>query len=100
MNAMPRPRPPHLHRQVSRHGKTVWYVRLAKGPRVRIRSAFGTSEFDAEYQAATSGLPARQTPKDKRTSVGSLAWLVLIATARPTHGRASHWRRAANGRTS
>jgi hypothetical protein len=23
MNDMPRPRPPHLHRQVTRHGKTV-----------------------------------------------------------------------------
>ena len=52
MDAMPRPRPPHLHRQVTRHGKTVWYVRIGKGPRIRIRSAFGTSEFDAEYRAA------------------------------------------------
>jgi hypothetical protein len=50
---MPRPRPPHLHRQVSRHGKTVWYVRTGKGPRTRIRSAFGTPEFDAEYQGCT-----------------------------------------------
>ena len=40
MDDMPRPRPPHLHRQVSRHGKTVWYVRFGKGPRTRIRSAF------------------------------------------------------------
>jgi hypothetical protein len=75
MEAMPRPRPPHLHRQVSRHGKPIWYVRIGKGPRIRIRNAFGTSEFDAEYQAAIAGLPARQTPKDKRTSVGTLAWL-------------------------
>lgn len=28
---MPRPRPPHLHRETSRHGKTVWYVRVDKG---------------------------------------------------------------------
>jgi hypothetical protein len=47
---MPRPRPPHLHRQVTRHGKTVWYVRIDKGPRVRIRAEFGTPEFDA-YRA-------------------------------------------------
>jgi integrase len=76
MDGMPRPRPPHLHRQVSRHGKTVWYVRVGKGPRIRIRSAFGTPELDSEYQTAIAGLPARQTPKDDRTSLGTLAWLV------------------------
>jgi integrase len=76
MDGMPRPRPPHLHRQVSRHGKTVWYVRIGRGPRIRIRSSFGTPEFDCEYQTAIAGLPARQTPKDDRTSLGTLAWLV------------------------
>jgi hypothetical protein len=76
MEAMPRPRPPHLHRQVTRHGKTVWYVRIAKGPRIRIRASSGTPEFDSEYQAAIAGLPARQMPEDERTSIGTLAWLV------------------------
>jgi integrase len=76
MKDMPRPRPPHLDRQVSRHGKTVWYVRIGKGPRIRIRSGFGTPEFDPEYQAAIAGLPARQTPTDDRTSLCTLAWLV------------------------
>jgi integrase len=75
MDDMPRPRPPHLHRQVTQHGKTVWYVRIGKGPRVRIRAAFGTAEFDAEYQAALAGLPARQPEKDCN-STGTLAWLV------------------------
>jgi integrase len=75
MDAMPRPRPPHLHRQVTQHGKAVWYVRISKGPRIRIRAAFGTPEFDAEYQAAIAGLPARQTAKDDRAT-GTLAWLV------------------------
>ena len=28
---MPRPRPPHLHREITRHGKAVWYVRIGKG---------------------------------------------------------------------
>jgi hypothetical protein len=58
MTGMPRPRPPHLHRQLSRHGKTIWYVRIGKGPRIRIRRAFGTLEFDAEYRAALDGLVA------------------------------------------
>ena len=75
MSAMPRPRPPHLLRQVSRHGKTVWYVRICKGPRVRIHSTFGSPEFNAEYQAAIAGLPARQHSKEL-TSTGTLAWLV------------------------
>ena len=64
MNAMPRPRPPHLHRQITRHGKTVWYVRVAKGPRIRIRSDFGSPEFDAEYSAAiaNSSRPSKAAP--------------------------------------
>jgi integrase len=76
MEAMPRPRPPHLHRQFTRHGKPVWYVRVGKGPRVRIRSAFATPEFDAEYQAAIAGLPARQAAKNDRNATGTLAWLI------------------------
>jgi hypothetical protein len=100
MDGMPRPRPPHLHRQVSRHGKPVWYVRIGKGPRIRIRSAFGTPEFDAEYQAAVAGLPALQSAKDDRTASGTLAWLVLSATARLAHGRPSRWQRDGSGRTS
>jgi integrase len=27
---MPRPRPPHLQREVTRHGKAVWYVRVGR----------------------------------------------------------------------
>jgi hypothetical protein len=47
METMPRPRPPYLSREVTRHGKPVWYVRRA-GKRVRIKAAFGTPDFDAE----------------------------------------------------
>jgi integrase len=72
MDAMPRPRPPHLHRQETRHGKTVWYVRIGKGPRTRIRAAHGTDEFKAEYDAAISG----ERPHSPRApSVASLQWL-------------------------
>lgn len=72
MIGMPRPRPPHLHRELSRHGKPVWYVRVGKGPRVRIRSDFGTEAFLAEYQAAVDGRP---TPP-KGPASGTLAWLI------------------------
>ena len=72
-NAMPRPRPPHLHREATRHGRLVWYVRRAKGPRIRIRTEFGTPEFEAEYQAALAGSPP---PRKPGPHAGSLAWLI------------------------
>ena len=69
---MPRPRPPHLHREVSRHGVMTWYVRRGHGPRTRIRSGFGTPEFEAEYRAALDGAPVELR---KKAVVGSLEWL-------------------------
>ena len=73
MDGMPRPRPPHLQREVTRHGKPTWYVRIGKGPRVRIRADFGTPEFDTEYQAAITGNPR---PAKGAPAAGSLAWLI------------------------
>jgi integrase len=70
---VPRPRPPHLHRQITQHGKVVWYVRIGKGPRSRIRAPFGTPEFDAEYQAALAG---STRPTRSRVAAGTLAWLI------------------------
>ncbi|AXK79649.1 integrase [Pseudolabrys taiwanensis] len=70
---MPRPRPPHLQLQTTRHGKRVWYVRIGKGPRTRIRAEFGTPEFDTEYQAAITGNPR---PQKDTPSAHSLAWLI------------------------
>jgi integrase len=70
---MPRPRPPHLHRQVTRHGKSVWYVRIAKGRRARIRAAFGTPKFDAEYHAA---ITARPRPSSNSAPADTLTWLI------------------------
>jgi integrase len=72
MEAMPRPRPPYLSREVTRHGKPVWYVRR-DGKRIRLRAGFGTPEFDAEYQAALTGT---LRPKKGDPAAGTLAWLV------------------------
>ena len=69
---MPRPRPPHLQREITRHGKAVWYVRVDRGPRVRIRAQYATPEFDAEYRAAISGTPTRKASP----STSSLQWLL------------------------
>jgi integrase len=70
---MPRPRPPYLRREVTRWGTVVWYVRIGEGPRIRIRAAFGTPAFDAEYRAALDGThrPVKGPP-----SVGTIAWLI------------------------
>jgi integrase len=73
IEAMPRPRPPHLQRQITQHHKVVWYVRVGKGPRTRIRAAFGTPEFDVEYQAALAREPH---PKKGAPAAGTLAWLI------------------------
>ena len=72
MTNMPRPRPPFLSREVSRHGRPVWYVRRS-GKRIRLRAEFGTPEFDAEYQAA---LMSCQPPAENCTTAGTLGWLI------------------------
>jgi integrase len=69
---MPRPRPPHLQREKTRHGKAVWYVRLGKGSRIRIKSEYGTEDFAAEYHAALAGAPLKKAAP----SNASLAWLI------------------------
>jgi hypothetical protein len=72
MDTMPRPRPPYLSREVTRHGNAVWYVRRA-GKRTRLRSKYGTPEFETEYQAALAdkGKCDRAGPVNS-----SLAWLI------------------------
>jgi integrase len=73
MDAMPRPRPPHLQRETTRHGRVVWYVRVGKAGRVRIKADFGTAEFDTEYRAALSGKPR---PSKDGPDAGTLEWLI------------------------
>jgi integrase len=70
---MPRPRPPFLSRELTRHGKPVWYVRRG-GKRIRLKAQYGTSEFDVEYQAALATTPQRSPKAD--VAAGTLAWLV------------------------
>src|ERR1035437_1657547 len=73
MELMPRPRPPHLQRRITRHGKIVWYVRVGRGPLIRIKAVYGSPEFEVAYQAALNGerpAPAVGPAKD------TLGWLV------------------------
>lgn len=71
--AMPKDRPRHLHREVSRHGLVTWYVRVDKGPRTRIKEPYGTKAFFAAYDAAVRGAPQ---PAPGKAHKGTLRWLV------------------------
>jgi integrase len=76
IEGMPKPRPLHLHREVTRHGKVIWYARAggsSRGPRVKLRAEFGTAEFWTEYQTALASVPHKpRTESDD----GTLAWLI------------------------
>lgn len=74
IDAMPRPRPKHLHREVTRHDKVVWYVHLPKQPRVRMHEAYGSPEFTAEYEAAIEG--KKTASKPRKPAATTLGWLV------------------------
>lgn len=65
------PRPLYLQKHVTRHGKVAWYVRVKRGPLVRLHADYGTEPFWDEYRAAIAGLPL---PKAKANSA-SLQWL-------------------------
>jgi site-specific recombinase XerD len=69
---MPRPRPPHLHAERSRHGRLAWYVRIGKGKRTRLHAEYGTPEFYEEYHAAITAQPRRTSG----AATGTLRWLL------------------------
>ncbi len=67
---MPHKLPPHLHRQITRHGKPVWYVRKGHGPRVRLPGEYGSAEFLAAYDVALgAGAKGHKSPP-----AGTFAW--------------------------
>lgn len=73
MDDMTGARPLHLQRETTRHGKPVWFVRIGKGPRTRLRAPYGTPEFKAEYLAAVNGEAAPGAAP--RVLATSLQWL-------------------------
>ncbi|WP_455480506.1 tyrosine-type recombinase/integrase [Bartonella sp. B12(2025)] len=75
---MPKPRPPHLVKQVTQHGKIVWYVRIGHGQRIRIHGIYGTQEFVDNYKSALAELQGIVPPKPKPGKLieGSFAWLL------------------------
>ena len=72
---MPRPRPPFVALQVTRHGKRVWYFRIGHGPRIRLPVGPGQAGFDEAYAAALAGKV--QSPiQHVGPRSGSFAWAV------------------------
>lgn len=70
--AMPKPRPPHLVRETTRHDQVVWYVRVGQGKRTRMRAPYGTEQFWKDYRLAVEGSPVVATGP----ATGTLSWLV------------------------
>jgi integrase len=73
---MPRPRPPHLQRHKTRHGRYVWYVQISAGPLIRVRGEFGTQEFSDSYTAALARAGTKPAPTI-RAAKGTLEWAWL-----------------------
>lgn len=71
--------PPHLHREVSRHGKVTWRVRRKHGRRVTLTAEYGTPEFWAEYRVALE----HATPPAAAPSGGSVEAVLNIYRRSP-----------------
>ena len=71
MDVMPRPRWPHLFREVSRHGTVRWVVRVGHGPRTPIAADYGSPEFEADHAAIRGDAPAAA----RKAATGTLQWL-------------------------
>lgn len=70
---MPRPRPPFVHSEITRHGRRVWYFRKGRGPRIRLPD-YGAPDFADAYAAALAGEIV--APKKPSLKMNSLAWLI------------------------
>ena len=55
---MPRPRPPYIELQITRHGRKVWYFRKSRNEsRTRLPDDYGSDPFMAAYRACLAGEP-------------------------------------------
>lgn len=69
---MPRPRPPHLVRDETSHGRVVWYARKEQGKRICLTEPYGSEAFWRDYRLALDGTPVEA----KGPATGSLSWLI------------------------
>lgn len=70
---MPRRRRLFERKEITRHGKTVWYFRRPGGKRVRLTGIYGSPEYLTAYAKALAGV-AIDIPA--QAEKGTLAWLV------------------------
>lgn len=70
---MPRARKPYTQREITRHGKVVWYFRKGDGPRIRLRGEYESQEWLQDYANALAGILPPPKPK---SAPQTLAWLV------------------------
>ncbi|MBO6542346.1 MAG: tyrosine-type recombinase/integrase [Alphaproteobacteria bacterium] len=76
---MPQAMPPRVQREITRHGKVVYYVRPQhQGRRIRMHQEPFSKEWWAEYNAIMTGQPVPQTAEQvKKAPVkGNLSWLI------------------------
>lgn len=69
---MPRPRAPHLEKLKTRHGKTIWYFRVGKGPRTPLPADYGSPAFQKAYSDALHRYAEGLDTSAPRT----LGWLI------------------------
>ncbi|MBA3576166.1 MAG: tyrosine-type recombinase/integrase [Sphingomonas sp.] len=69
---MPRPRPPYIRQERTRHGRLIWTFRRG-AEYVRLPDVFGSTEFWTSYNAALEG---KKAPKPTLGRSGTLEWLV------------------------
>src|SRR5215475_11223837 len=73
---MSKPRKPYLQKEISRHGKIVWYFRRSRREkRVRLRGEYDSEEFIAAYDAALAGKPFEPSERGK-AGKETLKWLI------------------------
>jgi len=70
---MPQKLPPHLHREISRHGRPRWYFRRGHAARVRLPDQYGSPGFWAALDAALGGPSTHKSPTS-----GTFAWALSL----------------------
>lgn len=76
MTQLKRKLPPHVVREVSRHGKVKYFYRIGKGVRVRLPDDIKAREFKEAYKQAAAGYKLIDVPRGIPTQPYSLRWLI------------------------
>lgn len=71
---MPHRRRLYERKEITRHGKTVWYFRRPGEKRIRLKGEYNSPEYAAAYEAALRGTPTHVGVG--KQNLGTLSWLV------------------------